>query len=131
MNKEFFIGQVFEEMYPVEASDWANENKAQIIEIDPVEKEIDGVYQMVRSFRIVPDRGPTQEQQEARVLSVRDYYFDIYVDWYQSRPLLWSELTKKEKDDIKAYRIYLKEYDDQENWWEQDPLDFETWKKSK
>ena len=130
MEQEYFIGQIFEVMYPVDASDWANDNSAQIIEIEPAEVFHDGVAKVVRRFRIVPLYPETEEKKKAKMLEIRDHYFDIYVDWYQSKPLLWSELTKAEKDDIKAYRIYLKDYNDTEQWWENEPLNFETWKES-
>lgn len=32
---EFYVGQIFEEMYPPEAAEWCNENNAQIIELEP------------------------------------------------------------------------------------------------
>lgn len=56
MNEEFYIGQIFEGMYPKKASDWANENNAQILEIDPV----DGV----RRFEIFEKPSPTPPTHE-------------------------------------------------------------------
>ena len=41
MKEEFYIGQIFDGMYPKEASDWANENNADITEIDPIEKDVE------------------------------------------------------------------------------------------
>lgn len=131
MEPTYFIGQVFFDMYPKAAADWANANKAKIIEVDPEEIFENEVARVARKFRIVPLQEEIEEQKKARVLAVRDQYFALYVDWYQSKPLLWSELTKAEKDEIKAYRVYLRDYDDAENWWENEPLDFETWKESK
>lgn len=32
----YYIGQIFEEMYPVEAADWCNNNNAYIDEIEPL-----------------------------------------------------------------------------------------------
>ena len=130
MEQEYFIGQIFEEMYPVEASDWANDHQAQLIEIEPAEVFHDGIAKVVRRFRMSPLYPETEAQKQLRMLTIRDHYFAEYVDWYQSKPLLWSELTKAEKDDIKAYRIYLKDYNNTEQWWEHEPLDFETWKES-
>ena len=131
MEQEYFIGQIFEEMYPIEASDWANANQGQIIEIEPAETFYDGVAKIVRRFRIVPLYPETEEKKQERMLMIRDRYFSEYVDWYQSKPLLWSEMTKAEKDEIKAYRLYLKDYNNTENWWENEPMDFETWKESR
>ena len=69
-----------------------------------------------------------QEVKEREVRTVREKYFVDYVDWYQSKPLLWEEMTDEEKADIVGYRQYLKDYTSGESWWEQNPMDFETWK---
>ena len=80
----------------------------------------------------------TEEQDEKDLLdkqtsvrAVREQYFIDYVDWYQSKPLLWEEMTEEEKQDISDYRHYLMDYTKQENWWEQNPLNFEEWKNGK
>lgn len=69
-----------------------------------------------------------QEVKEQEVRAVREQYFADYVDWYQSKPLLLEEMTEEEKQDISDYRHYLMDYTKQENWWEQNPLNFEEWK---
>lgn len=66
--------------------------------------------------------------KQTRVREVREQYFIEYVDWYQSKPLLWEEMTEEEKQDISDYRKYLMDYTKEENWWEQNPLNFEEWK---
>lgn len=58
---EYYIGQIFEEMYPAEAAEWCNHNNAMIVEIEP-ENE-------VRRFRIdaIPEPpAPTHEEQSER-----------------------------------------------------------------
>lgn len=60
---------------------------------------------------------------------MREQYFAQYIDWYQSKPLLWSELSEEEKSDISEYRQYLKDYTFTENWFENNPLSFDEWKK--
>ena len=70
----------------------------------------------------------SQEVKEQAVRVVREQYFADYVDWYQSKPLLWEEMTEEEKADIANYRKYLMDYTNQENWWEENPLTFEKWK---
>lgn len=42
---EFYIGQIFEEMYPQEAADWCNSNNAEIVEIDPVVRIVTEEYE--------------------------------------------------------------------------------------
>ena len=71
---------------------------------------------------------PTEEEKKAEVKRVREQYFDMYVDWYQSKPLLWEEMSEEEKTEIAGYRQYLKDYTKQENWWEQNPKTLEEWK---
>ena len=54
---EYYVGQIFEEMYPPEAADWCNDNNLQIMEIEPVDS--------VRRFQIqeIPEHIPTEEEQ--------------------------------------------------------------------
>lgn len=62
---EFYIGQIFEGMYPPEAAVWCNEGgKAYIEEIEPVEG--------VRRFQIVAVSEPTDEEVAEMVRSERD-----------------------------------------------------------
>ena len=58
MNEEFYVGQIFEEMYPTEAADWCNENKKIMVEIEP-ENE-------VRRFQIQEKPEPTPEEIKQR-----------------------------------------------------------------
>lgn len=41
---EFYIGQIFEDIYPPEAASWCNKNNAKIVELDPIEKEVEETY---------------------------------------------------------------------------------------
>lgn len=68
------------------------------------------------------------ENKQKAVRAVREQYFTEYVDWYQSKPLLWEEMTEEERAYIAEYRQYLKDYTKGENWWEQNPKTFEEWK---
>lgn len=77
------------------------------------------------------DKNDEIEAQKNAVRAVREQYFINYVDWYQSKPLLWEEMTDEEKQDIADYRHYLMDYTKQENWWVFNPLDFDTWKESR
>ena len=88
---------------------------------------------------IIADRGdylesvpyePSEDEKKQTVYSIRATYFSDYVDWYQSKPLLWEELTEEEKTNIKNYRQYLKDYTEEEKWWERNPLTFEEWLKN-
>ena len=91
-----------------------------MIEMD-VEQAYDGHWYIEGYLPEKPK--PTKEQ----ILAIRDHYFEIYVDWYQSKPLLWEEMTAKEKQLISDYRIYLRDYDDRQLWWEQEPMTYDEW----
>ena len=76
---------------------------------------------------ILKDSEEAIELQKQHVIAIRDEYFDKYVDWYQSKPLMWEELTAKEKQLISDYRIYLRDYNDRRLWWEQEPMTYDEW----
>ena len=82
--------------------------------------QCDGEYILNDDERVI-------ELQKQHVIAIRDEYFNKYVDWYQSKPLLWEEMTAKEKQLIGDYRIYLRDYDDRELWWEQEPMTYDEW----
>lgn len=67
------------------------------------------------------------EAQKERVKKVRNKYLEIYVDVYQCKPLLWEEMSDEEKDSIRNYRKYLKDYTDEKNWWKSNPMTFDEW----
>ena len=85
-------------------------------------------YTMVGEEFVLNDDEKAVEVKKEQVKAVREQYFTDYVDWYQSKPLLWEELTEEEKTDIANYRQYLKDYTNTENWWEQNPLTLDEWK---
>lgn len=68
------------------------------------------------------------QDKKDKVYAIREEYFEKYVDWYQSKSLLWEEMTEEEKTDIANYRIYLKDYTLEDEWWEREPLTFDEWK---
>ena len=82
---------------------------------------------LYRYFQIGQEYVPTEDEMKAQMLSIRDNYFAQYVDWYQSKPLLWEEMEETEKENIRQYRQYLKDYNDKTNWWKKPPMDYDTW----
>lgn len=93
-------------------------------------------YEIKETENALEAWGLTAEEQaekdlldkQTSVRAVREQFFEQYVDWYQSKPLLWEEMTDEEKQDIADYRKYLMDYTKEENWWEKNPLNFEEWK---
>lgn len=69
----------------------------------------------------------TQSEKEKEVRAVRSEYFDKYIDFYQSKPLYWEELDEGTKQFISEYRVYLKDYTKEENWFEKNPMTYEEW----
>jgi hypothetical protein len=145
------LGTIFSEKEYEKGYEFANSNGYTIKEVEPrqewQEKEIEIVNNegeteikkekelvLVRYFQIIEIHvyKPTEEEQKENkqksVRAVREQYFADYVDWYQSKPLLWEEMTEEEKQDIANYRKYLMDYTKEEYWWEKNPLNFEEWK---
>ena len=101
-----------------------------LLDCDSIEEDTEHVlsdYIQYDGEFILKDSGEAIELAKEKVIATRDHYFEIYVDWYQSKPLLWEELTAKEKQLIGDYRIYLRDYNDRELWWEQEPMTYNEW----
>jgi len=117
---EYYVGQIFIDSYPPEAASWCNETGNKIEEIEPTQEG-------ARRFQI-QEIIITVEEQKTDARTIRDEYFGLYVDWYQSKPLLWAEMSETDKTDIENYREYLKHYTDAPEWWLNNPKTFDEWK---
>lgn len=62
------------------------------------------------------------------VRSVRNEYLVKYVDGAVSNPLRWADMSQELKDMYTNYRLYLLDYTEQEDWWEQNPKTLDEWK---
>ena len=67
------------------------------------------------------------EAKKVDVRAFRDHLLETEVDPYVTNPLRWEDLSEEEKQKIKDYRIYLKDYTNGENWWEANPKTMEEW----
>lgn len=74
--QEFYIGQVFEDIYPPEAAEWCNNNNAVMFEIDPVVVE-DGSK---RRFQICEVPEPTAEEQNEQIQKKRARLYAELID---------------------------------------------------
>ena len=58
----------------------------------------------------------SMEEAMAKVRSTRDSMLEMYVDYYQSKPMLWNALTDDERQQLTDYRQALldlpSDYDD-------------------
>lgn len=142
-NEEITVpAKTHEEVVPAELDDEGKvitkEHKVTIVDepehTELVPKEVEKtvkVKKLYRYFQIGQEYVPTEDELKAQMLGIRDLYFSEYVDWYQSKPLLWEELSAEEKQDISDYRQYLKGYNDTPNWWNAEPLNYDDWLKAK
>lgn len=67
------------------------------------------------------------EEKQARIREVRNQYLadtDLYM-------IADFPISEEERNQYKAYRQYLRDYTNSENWYEQNPLDFNEWKEQK
>lgn len=66
---------------------------------------------------------PTEDEMKQEVRGVRDSYL-LSTDFTQ---LVDAPLSDEEKETYRKYRQYLRDYTNQENWWEENPKTFNEW----
>lgn len=76
-----------------------------------------------RYFKIGEEYKPTVEEKKNGVRLVRNSYLSK-LDFTQ---LDDSPFSEEEKEQYRKYRQYLRNYTENENWWESLPLTFEKW----
>lgn len=92
-----------------------------------------------RNGLIIEDKGdyleavnppdPTVEEKQAAVRAIRDKMLDDF-EWRISRNNDERELGIEETDERQSllnYRQYLRDYTEEENWYEEKPLTFDLW----
>lgn len=121
MNEEFYIGQIFDGIYPPEAAVWCNTNNAYIKDLGNKKYEICAVP------------APTVDEKKAAVRAVRDSYIDD-IEWRVSRYRDQVELEIPTTDThetyvkVLEYMQYLRDYPESSpDWYENNPLDFDSW----
>lgn len=66
------------------------------------------------------------DDKKASVRGVRKSYLEA-TDKYMITDF---PITEEEREKYKLYRQYLRDYTLGEDWWEENPMDFDTWKAS-
>lgn len=101
-------------------------NTAYYQSIGMVEMEVEQAY---NGCWYVEGHAPQkpQEVKEQQTRAIRNSYLVKFVDPKQL-VLVWSSLTEDEQKEYTDYRQYLLDYPETENWYEQPPKDFSTWK---
>lgn len=107
------VGQKFIGKYPPEAAIWCNQNNAYI------EKQDD-------KYVIVENPQPSIEDKKDMVRKTRDMML-ADTDKYM---LSDYPITEKQKQDYIAYRTYLRDYTEIENWYLESPKEFKSWLES-
>lgn len=82
-------------------------------------------YTMVGSEYVLNDDEKAIEVKKEQVRAVRNSYLsdtDIYM-------ITDFPITEEEREKYKLYRQYLRDYTKEEGWWEENPMDYEEWKK--
>lgn len=73
-----------------------------------------------------PKYEPTEDELKQRVRSVRNGYLQD-TDFTQLSDV---PFVTEEKFLYKQYREYLRNYTQKENWWLENPMDFNSWRKN-
>lgn len=112
MEQEFYIGQIFEGMYPSDAAIWCNNNHAKIVEIDPEEREVEETYiEMVEVEQEVVI--PAEYDEDGNLISEEHTEIQI-VEEPQEKTRTVSETVRRfeiqeipepSEEEIKARRI--------------------------
>lgn len=84
-------------------------------------------FVMVGSEYVLNDDEKAIEVKKEQVRAVRNQYLETYIDPKQL-VMVWNSLSAEEQELYKDYRQYLLDYPQTEGWWEENPMDFETWK---
>lgn len=72
-----------------------------------------------------PKYEPTEDELKERVRSARNGYLKD-TDFTQLND---APFTSEEKLQYAQYRQYLRDYTEGENWWLENPMDFNSWRK--
>lgn len=117
---EHYIDEVFglDELYS-ERAEWANNNNAIIVELDPINGE--------RQFQLQAIHEPTVEELKENKRQERNDMLVSEVDNRISNPIRWMEFSEEEQNTLKEYRQYLLNFTEQDDWWKLHIMTFEEW----
>lgn len=115
---QFYIGQKFTGTYPPAAAVWCNKHDAHIERLPQIH---DGHSE--REYIIVDNPNPTIEELQADIRKKRDTMLTA-TDKYM---LSDFPITDADRELMKQYRAYLRDYTNDDNWWLVGPLDYDGW----
>ena len=106
----FNIGDVLTRENYTQGAEWANSNNAEI-------NLINGEYIIVAKSQ----QSAELLQQEVRIIR------DLYLTETDKTMLVDFPISEEEREKYKAYRKYLRDYTENNNWWLANPKTFEEW----
>ena len=119
-----YIDGTYDENFQ-DAKHWAQEHNTSYEElIDRREERDDKLYRYWQIGSEPQPYQPTEDELKEQVRMVRNMYLQ-QTDFTQ---LSDAPFTVEEKAEYAAYREYLREYTNGEEWWLQNPKTFDEWK---
>ena len=97
---EFYVGQIFEDMYPQEAADWCNSNNAMIVEIDPVVRTVTEEYDTAEEeTKVVPAATHIETDEDGNEHEV--------IDVPEHEEIVYNPVTKTREveKELRCFRI--------------------------
>ena len=134
-----FISEIKEQIDPLETKAAGREifiMPANSTETEPPEEK-DGfkikwngsewIYEEIQTEK-EEQREKTQEEKENEIRAIRNFYL-FETDKFLSVPDF--PITEEEREKYRDYRQYLRDYTKEEEWYEQQPMTFEEWRRKK
>lgn len=72
---------------------------------------------------------PPVEWLQEKVRTMRNSLLQTEIDPVVTNPLRWNDMSDEQKAEYTAYRKYLLDYTQGDNWWTKEPLTLDEWKK--
>lgn len=97
---DFYIGQIFEDIYPPEAAYWCNSNNAMIVEIDPVVRIVTEEYETVEEeTKVIPAVTHIETDEEGNEHEV--------IDVPEHEEIVYNPVTKTREveKELRCFRI--------------------------
>lgn len=97
---DFYIGQIFEDIYPSEAAEWCNSNNAMIVEIDPVVRTVTEEYETVEEeTKVIPAVTHIETDEDGNKHEV--------IDEPETAEIIYNPVTKTREveKELRCFRI--------------------------
>lgn len=92
-------------------------------EIEQDEEHTVADYTQVNGEYVLTSSAEAIEQRKEEVRAIRNQYLSE-TDKYM---IVDYPITDEQCEEYKAYRVYLRDYTEKENWYELEPMKFDVW----